>query len=178
MRELLVIALVSCLFAPPALAQEGTSAEPMQRTESCEAAESMKEKEHGLGHTLLLYIPNRIFDVLDIIRLRVRAGPGISVNARATAPISVFLGGHTALWAGLPGPRGKPKIAWPLGFETRAGAQVSLADGTVDETYYAPVEFDVGAQVILLGLEIGVAPLQVVDLALGLLTIDLSGDDL
>src|SRR5262245_3153326 len=29
----------------------------------------------GLVHTILLYIPNRIFDLLDIVRARARVGP-------------------------------------------------------------------------------------------------------
>ena len=64
--------------------------------------------EAGVFTNILFYIPNRVFDVLDIVRLRLRVGPGISVGVRATKPLTAFIGPHMTVWAGLPGPRGNP----------------------------------------------------------------------
>ena len=36
------------------------------------------------GHVALWYIPNRISDLLDIVRARLRLGPGLEVGARFT----------------------------------------------------------------------------------------------
>jgi len=47
--------------------------------------------EGGPLMSIICYIPNRVFDILDIVRLRLRVGPGISVGVRATKPVSAFL---------------------------------------------------------------------------------------
>jgi hypothetical protein len=136
---------------------------------------------HGFGHRLLLWIPNRLFDVLDVVRLRVRAGPGISASVRATEAADVALGGHATVFAGLPGPRGVRRIPWPVGLETYAGLEVSLADlGTEDDRHgprYAPLEAGLGAQLGLVGLDVGVDPFDAVDLVAGILFLDPRGDD-
>jgi hypothetical protein len=67
-----------------------------------------------------MYLPNRIFDVLDLVRLRVRVGPGLSAGARA-GPAKAFLGAHASVFVGLPGPRQEPRVPLPVGFESVAG---------------------------------------------------------
>ncbi|MFH1998462.1 MAG: hypothetical protein ABIK28_02225 [Planctomycetota bacterium] len=49
-----------------------------------EAEEGDEEKEHSPVGTALLYIPNRIFDALEIVRAGVNAGFGFGVDCRAT----------------------------------------------------------------------------------------------
>ena len=53
---------------------QATAAEP--------AAVEPEQPKHGFGHKLLFYIPNRVLDVFDFVRLRVRVGPGLAVGAR------------------------------------------------------------------------------------------------
>ncbi len=48
-----------------------------------EGAEEAKEEPSTLG-VALLYIPNRIFDALDMARAGVNIGPGLGIDARAT----------------------------------------------------------------------------------------------
>jgi len=133
--------------------------------------------EAGVFTNILFYIPNRVFDVLDIVRLRLRVGPGISVGVRATKPLTAFIGPHMTVWAGLHGPRGKPRLPLPFGFEARSGAQLSVIDLAKSGAYYGPLEIGLEFQFFLLGPNVGVAPYELVDCLLGFFMIDIQKDD-
>jgi len=137
---------------------------------------------HSTAHKILLYLPNRVFDVLDVVRARLRVGPGFAVGARVTKLTDVFLGSYASVFAGLPGPRPKPGIPWPVGVESRSGLAASVADATVTgdvaDPAYSNAEVGMGFQLLLVGAEVGVDPLEIADFALGLMFVDLSGDDL
>ncbi len=174
MRVLLLsFALCLCL---PSLASSADFAGTRARLESFNA-----DGEHSFGHRLLLWIPNRVFDVLDIVRMRVRVGPGFSASVRATELADVALGGHATVFAGLPGPRNGPQIPWPVGLETYAGLEVSIADiGSEDDRHgpqYGPLEVGAGVQLLLLGLDLGVDPFDALDLLAGIGFLDPKGDD-
>jgi hypothetical protein len=128
-------------------------------------------------HPILMYLPNRIFDLLDIVRLRVRVGPGISAGVRATKPVSAFAGFHSTLFAGLPGPRGRAEIPWPVGIDARGGVQASVVDLSSKETYYDPLEVGVEVQPLIVGFNIGIGVFEILDFATGFLFIDLQDDD-
>jgi hypothetical protein len=137
---------------------------------------------HGLGHRLLLYIPNRIFDVLDIVRARVRVGPGFAIGVRATQLAAAEAGFYSAFFVGVPGPRLQPEINWPFGVEAvaKAGATIVGADvsaGT-DGVAYGYGEIGLGFQAAIVGLDVGVDVWEVVDLVVGLLTFNVVDDDL
>ena len=143
--------------------------------------EAVSEPEHGFGHKLLLYIPNRVLDVFDFLRLRLRVGPGLAVGVRATRPLTLSIGGYTSIYAGLPGPRLKPTVNLPFGLENYAGIEVSVADATSQGRFgpnYSNTEFGVSVHPIIIGFDFGVDPLEVLDLALGFLFIDIRRDDL
>jgi len=132
----------------------------------------------GVLWHILLYVPNRVFDVFDIVRLRLRLGPGIQLGARATDLLDVNLGTYASIWIGLHGPRGKPSIPWPVGVETFTGAEVSLASASVEGgVNYGATEFGFGTQLLLLGFDLGVDPVEIVDLLAGFIFIDIRGDD-
>ncbi len=137
---------------------------------------------HGVGHTVLFYIPNRVFDVLDIVRARVRLGPGLAVGARVTKLTDVFLGGYNSVFFGLPGPRQAPKVPVPFGPEARSGVAVSVADATVTDydanPRYADTEVGAGVHVAIIGAEVGVDPAEVFDLLFGIFLIDFREDDM
>jgi hypothetical protein len=78
-------------------------------------AEDEEKEPHSAGHKVLMYIPNRIFDLLDIVRARLRLGPGLAVGVRLTEPLSAYLGAYGSLYGGLPGPRLEPKLPMPFG---------------------------------------------------------------
>jgi hypothetical protein len=128
-----------------------------------------------------MYIPNRIFDILDLARLRVRVGPGFTIQARVTEVADVALGAHAAVFAGVPGPRGRPRINLPVGLETFAGAEVSVAGDTTEagwsKPYYGPLEVGAGFQAAIIGLDVGIDPLEILDFVGGIVFIDFKGDD-
>jgi hypothetical protein len=133
--------------------------------------------EAGIVRKILFYIPDRVFDILDIVRLRVRVGPGISVGVRATKPVSAFIGTHLTVWAGLHGPRGRLWLPLPFGVEARSGAQASVVDLAKSGCYYGPLEIGFETQLFLLGPNVGVAPFEVIDFVAGIFFIDLQNDD-
>ncbi len=126
---------------------------------------------------ILFYIPDRVFDILDIVRLRIRVGPGISLGVRATKPLTAFIGPHMTVWAGLHGPRGRRWLPLPFGFEARSGAQLSVIDLAKSGCYYGPLEVGFEFQLFLLGPNVGVAPYEVIDFIAGIFMIDLQNDD-
>lgn len=132
-------------------------------------------------HPVLMYIPNRIFDVLDLVRARVRVGPGFTVQARVTDAADVVLGAHATVFAGIPGPRGRPRVNLPIGLETFAGAEVSVVGDATEEgwskPYYGPLEVGAGFQAAIVGLDVGVAPLEFFDFVAGIFFFDPKGDD-
>ncbi len=142
----------------------------------------VEEREtHSIFHKILLYIPNRILDVFDIFRVRLRAGPGVAVGVRATKLAQVYVGSYASLYAGLPGPRLRPFPKLPVGVETNSGATVSVVDATVTGGLgpdYSSTEFGFGAQLALVGFDIGFDPYELLDFAAGLLIFDLRDDDL
>ncbi len=158
----------------PLLAQETPQQTAPVPTGEQQSARSEKKRTK---HPILMYLPNRIFDLLDIVRLRVRVGPGISAGVRATKPVSAFVGFHSALFAGLPGPRGKAEIPWPVGIEKRGGVQASVVDMSSKETYYDPLEVGVEVHPLIVGLNIGIGVFEILDFAAGFLFIDLQNDD-
>ena len=138
------------------------------------ATEKVESQRHSVGHQILLYIPNRVLDVLDIFRLRVRVGPGVAVDARATKVASAFAGSYGSVYVGLPGPRNRRLPKLPVGFESRSGVQASVADATVEGGVgpdYGPAEIGVGAQVAIVGFDIGVEPWEFIDFLAGVLFI-------
>ena len=128
-----------------------------------------------------MYIPNRIFDALDIVRARVRIGPGLSVGARVASIVTVFVGGHSTAYVGLPGPRGKPEVSLPFGLEDNSGPVLAPTQKSQEETgkrpYYGPVEIGAEAQAAIVGINVGVEPLEALDFLAGIFFIDLKGDD-
>ena len=172
----LLLLLAACTSAPHRHLELSAGAPPASY-----AWQDEDDDGPGALHTVLLYIPNRIFDVLDIVRARVRVGPGFALDLRATEFADFFLGAYTSIFVGIPGPRTEPEINWPFGIESRAGAEVSIIDastgvGTAPD--YGYLECGLGFQVLIIGLDLGVDPWELVDFACGIVTLDPEGDDL
>jgi hypothetical protein len=136
-----------------------------------------RHAEAGVVKGIVLYIPNRVFDILDILRVRLRVGPGISVGARVTEAADVFVGGHATAWVGLRGARGKPQIPWPFGLENIGGVEVSFADATKTNRYTDPLELGLEAQAAVIGINFGIELYEMLDLVTGFVFIDLQKDD-
>lgn len=139
------------------------------------------ETGHSLGHKVLLYIPNRLLDALDIFRARVRVGPGIAVGARATKVAQGFIGTYFTAYAGLPGPRMRRLPKLPVGLESHTGIDVSVVEASAGAFVgpgYSPSEFGAGIQALFVGFDLGFDPVELLDFVAGLLFFDLRDDDL
>ena len=165
MQRLLTTIIVLLLLLAPfsALAGEATQSESSGKS---------------FGHRVLFYIPNRIFDVFDLVRARVRVGPGLAVDARVTKYGDLYAGGYSTLFVGIHGPRTEPSIPWPIGVEARAGIKAtSVADVATEGPAYGYGEVGAGIQLAIVGVDVGVDVVEVLDLVLGFFFIDLTGDD-
>jgi len=135
----------------------------------------------GMVVPVVLYIPNRIFDLLDIVRLRVRVGPGWSAGVRATEFADVFVGRHATVYAGLRGSRGRGwGIPWPFGIENRGGVEVSVVD-LASQGPFAPVvdplEIGLEVQAGFVGIYPALEVYELLDFITGFLFLDIRGDD-
>ena len=139
------------------------------------------EKRPGIFHKIVMYIPNRILDVLDIVRCRVRVGPGVAVDVRATEAVNVFAGSYVSFYAGLPGPRCRKMPKLPIGIESKTGAEVSVVDvstGFGADPDYSPTEIGAGIHLLLVGVDVGIDPWEIVDFVGGIFFLDPRNDDL
>ena len=171
------VLLISLVWADGVRAGDSTAADLGDEPALSEARASQT-----FGEKLLWYLPNRIFDALDIVRLRVRVGPGIAVGARVTEAVDVGIGAYSTLFAGAPGPRGRSRANCPLGIEDYVGAEVSVAGGESENEptgpNYGALEVGVGFQAAIVGLDFGIDPGEILDLGLGFLFLDIIPDDL
>ena len=143
--------------------------------------EADDDRDVSVGHALLWYIPNRISDILDIIRLRIRLGPGLALGARVTELVDFNLGGYGTVFVGIPGPRRERRFNWPIGFESMAGAEFLWWDGTTHGhggPHYGAVEVGLGLQAVLVGFDLGIDVWEIVDLVTGIVFIDPVEDDI
>ena len=175
----LFTAALIAAFARPASAANATDSGQAPQPQNAPIVE--RDTAAVIVKGIALYLPNRIFDLLDIVRFRYRIGPGISAGVRFTEIADVFLGWHHTLFVGFPGSRGRAVIPWPAGLEYRAGIEVSVIDPATkgaDTPHTDPLEISIEAQCLLLGFNIGLELFEVVDFATGIVGIDLVGDDL
>jgi hypothetical protein len=133
----------------------------------------------SLAKKVLLYLPNRIFDLTDIVRLRVRAGPGWALGARVTRYAPFFMGDYDATWVGMPGPRGRASVPLPAGIDAARGigiGPVGVGSGS-QAPYYGAGEIGAGVHLYMLGFDAGFDPVELVDFFAGFAGYDVSHDD-
>ena len=119
---------------------------------------------------MLLYLPNRLFDLTDVVRARLELGPGWAIGARATSFVPLFVGGYDATWFGMHGPRGYPSVPLPFGLDSGGGFGVGGGD-------YGAAEFGATVHLWMIGIDVGFDPRELVDFAAGFANVDLVGDD-
>ena len=166
----LATALLTLALAPPCVAREEPRDDQIVKN---------AREDRSAARVLLAYLPNRLFDVLDFLRLRARVGPGIAVRARATEQIDAGIGSYASIFAGLPGPRGEVEVPLPIGLETYSGVEL-VGDAEVSGGYspnYTPTEIGVSIHAAAVGIDLGVDPIEVVDFVVGFVLLDLRGDD-
>jgi hypothetical protein len=168
--------LAVCALLVPALSYAEPTDAPPRDAEIIKTARA----DRSVPAVILFYLPNRFFDVLDILRVRVRVGPGIAVRARATEGIDVGIGSYSALFVGLPGPRQRVKLPLPLGFESYTGIELGPGDAQLDSgasPAYASTEIGVSLHAAVAGFDLGIDPFEIVDWLAGLVLIDFRADD-
>ena len=146
-----------------------------------EEVKANQDESPGLIHSLILWAPNRFLDVFDLVRVRIRVGPGVALGIRATQYADAYAGTYAAVYAGLPGPRGRRMPRSPVGLESYNGVKASVIDATAEGGIgpnYSPTEFGGGFQLLILGFDFGVDPFEAVDLAGGFFLWDPRKDDL
>ncbi len=154
--------------------------EEIKTNKSIETTSVKKEKSSSTLGTILLYLPNRVFDLLDIVRLKVRVGPGIGAGFQITRPVRLNLGAHSSVWVGLPGARQERIFPWPAGFEAKAKAAASVFSSSTgmstgpDHSYS---QIGVEAQAALVGLDVAIDPVEIVDFFAGIFLIEIREDD-
>ena len=165
-RRILILLSAVCLCAATLRAQDATPSETITG--------------HGVAHKILLYIPNRLLDIFDMARVRVRLGPGLAVDVRATEYADVFLGTYASVYVGLPGPRMRKMPHLPFGVETLSGVEVSVADlsaGLGLGPDYSRTEIGLGVQALIVGADVGVDPMEILDFLGGFFLWDPRHDD-
>lgn len=137
-----------------------------------------ERNEEESDTTVLWYIPNRIFDFIDIFRLRLRVGPGLAGDVRATSESEAFIGTYSSLYLGLPGARGSATIPSPIGIEAADEATDRYDSEDAVGPRYSPQEFGVGVHLGLIGGDIGVNFWEGWDFLAGFALVDPGQDDL
>jgi hypothetical protein len=160
-------ALVWLTLAGPALADDPTPDAAPRRSVG------------SIAWTTLTYLPNRVFDLCDVLRLRARFGEGFSAGARVTRWGAVFAGSYEALWVGVPGPRGRRSLPLPLGYEGKSGVDVGpiAVSSSAQAPLYGVGEVGAGVQVYMIGAEAGVDFYELVDFFAGFALVDFARDD-
>jgi hypothetical protein len=152
-----------------------------QKEEKPEVSKAKESEDHSFLVGAALYVPNRVLDLLDIFRLRVRVGPGVAAGVRATEVASAYAGTYASVYAGLPGPRLRQTPKLPVGLESHNGVSASVFDATADGGMgpdYSSTEFGGGVQAGILGLDFGIDPVEIADFVAGIFTLDIREDDL
>ena len=182
MKKLILLLILSANLA---FAQDTLLPDRKIKSSGIELGKEIKESQLSSRSdttfkTVLLYLPNRVFDLMDIFRLRVRVGPGIGAGFQITKPIRLNVGAHSSVWAGLPGARQKRSIPWLAGFEAKAKAAASLystSAGISTGPEHSFSQIGIEAQAALVGLDVAIDPVEIVDFFAGIFLIEVRDDD-
>lgn len=141
----------------------------------------------------VLYIPNRVFDVLDIVSVGASVGLGLYVKVQPTRIIKfayplpgaiVKIGLNTHYLDDL-NPK-NPFYLWkrykPATIGTDGKKSIPFLGffelGDVFEIKTSPDEIKIGAHILLVGADVGIRPVDILDLITGFFFIDINNDDL
>jgi hypothetical protein len=143
---------------------------PVEETE-----EDVKE-DRSIFVDILLYVPNRVLDALDIVRFGVSAGLGIGVDLTATEYLNVTLMTRASVGVGYQTLRHLPIEAASYAM---VGAGPLQADAEVGFDWHrSPGDIRVELFVLVVGAHVCVEAFEIFDLAAGFLFFDPMEDDL
>jgi hypothetical protein len=129
----------------------------------------------SVGHTILMYIPNRVLDAFDMARAGVNLGPGVGIQLKATDPIQVTFLSRISVGVGLESLRHMPVYA-----SAEAAAAIGPLGGDANlglGWYQSPTDIRVELHPFIVGAHVAIDPVEIADFILGFLTIDIRKDD-
>ena len=198
LRAVLVALLIVAVAAPMAVAVAAAEAEepkpPSHSLRGMFGHSSFNLKKKTLIQNLFWYIPNRLYDVADILGLEVGAGTGVHANVHLTRRLQLGAGRQKSLRAGLmsryPGMvdeqlREKAFAWWwelDLKREKVMGGTETLdiSEADVRKKHYKEVDTaGLGVAVFagVVGVSVELKGHELADLLLGFLTLDPLRDD-
>jgi len=138
------------------------------------------DDEESIWYSIAVYLPNRVLDLLDIVRLRAKVGPGLAAGVRVTNVAELYLGSYVSVYAGLPGPRQRVLPLSPIGLESHNGvafgpfaASANMGAGPD----YSPTEIGLGLHAVVAGVDLGIDPVEIIDFIGGVFLFDIRDDD-
>ena len=147
---------------------------PKRSNNSSNKSNNKKPNDKSLATAIAMYIPNRLLDLVDIVRADVGVGPSFGAVARITkygqvgyrtfSPISLRVG-----------PRGR-KL--PVFVERSSEIGVGPAFLQSHDREVTDAEVGLGADLILVGAYAGISFDELVDFIAGFACIDIKSDDL
>ena len=183
---LLAVLLGACASIAPELAPMVVAGVPLQgvaapvQDASSETAPRPKpehaQKDDGRGFLAgaLLYLPNRVVDLLDVAKVGVDVGPGIGVDVQATSVLQARAMWNLSVGVGFQGLRHLP---FQVGTIAALGVGPVGGVGDVGSWSRSKTGFRVGLHVLIVGAHAEIDPWEILDFALGFLTIDIADDD-
>lgn len=163
----------SMAFGPFPLCESSLFFALQEDAEETEADE--EEEEQSPLATVLLYLPNRIFDLFDMVRAGVNVGPGLGLDVRATKWAKVQLISDTSVGVGFQSLRHMPVCArsqMKLGL-----AFISTPSMDLLNWYYGDYDLRVELYLLLVGAHVAVDLGEIVDFVGGLFLWDPMEDD-
>lgn len=143
------------------------------------AAESAAPADDDRPSTLsrvVLYIPNRVLDLFDIVRFGINVGPGIGVDAQVTDPVRAGIMSRTSAGVGFQGLRHLPVMA---AVESYAAVGPLEADCALGPRWYrSGGDVRIEPHLLLVGAHVAVDTFSIGDFIAGIFGFDPSGDDL
>ena len=169
--------LAGCASARPEPAANGSFAEPLATDEAAgeEPEKDDEDEGHGLLVTLLLYLPNRVIDLFDVVRFGVDVGPGIGLHLQATDALQAKAISSASVGVGLQTLRHLPVH---VGTRSGVGAGPIEVSAEAWDWHLSPGDFRVEFYVLLVGAHVAVEPFEIVDALAGFLFFDPQDDDL
>ncbi len=177
-----ILGISACSWAPRVSQPSSLGTEAVAlRVEQDDANGDVSDEPEGeegrsLLTSVLLYLPNRILDIGDVARAGVDVGPGMGLDARVTRFVQAAMVSRTSVGVGYQTFRHLP---------VHAGVESTFAVGPVGVSpnigvgwYKSGSDVRLELHVLIVGLHVAVDPLEVVDLAGGILGLDLLDDDL
>lgn len=167
--------------------------------------EAINTQESSTLNKIKWYFPNRILDSLDLIRLRIKMGPGVGGGIRLTKWLEIYGGVYKVIYVGFPGSRLGKHFRMPVGLESYNGFKIrglnfELSSGTanylkqpwhwekleiIDQVMtgkvgpsYSSTSISVNLQLIIIGFDVGVNPEEFLDFIGGFVFWDPMKDDL